>query len=389
MFRSRFSAEEASNAGQKSFEHLIGVLPACSTRSDELLKMQQEDIAEEIALGKQKFWGTHVKQSRQMMLDTYSPEKAAALSVLLRRNGTWQCPTLTLLHMFAYGDDAAFRNDPRLKYVPVRQRADWDPAKIDGEHTPEDFAYSRREFVKDLEVVGAMQRAGVGILAGTDSGNPFCFRGFSLHDELGFLVQAGLTPMEALQAATLNPARFLGRESELGTVQVGKAADLVVLDANPLVDIANTRRIASVVYRGKLLPRSSLDEMLAQAEAFAGRKPIGSVLFATIQAKGADAAVKQYRELQATQPTAYDFGENELIGLGYGLIHMKKYADAIVIFKLSVEAFPHSYNTYDSLAEAYMDNGEKELAISNYQKSVQVNPNNRNGVEKLKLLGVN
>ena len=379
------SAQEASNAGQKSFEHLIGILPACSTRSDELLKAQQADLAEDLA-GKPKFWGTHVVQTRQMMLDTYSPEKAAALSAVLKSNGTWQVPTLTLLRMFAYGDDPAFLKDDRLKYVPVRMRMSWDPATVDGKHTPEDFAYMKKEFEKDLEVVGAMQKSGVGILAGTDTANPFCFPGFSLHDELGLLVRAGFSPMQALQAATLNAARFLGKEKDLGTIEKGKLADLVLLDADPLVEIGNTKKIDAVVYAGRLFSRASLDEMLGQAEAFAGRKPVGDVLFKTIQEKDIDAAVKQYRELKATQPAAYDFGENELIGLGYGLLSMKKFKEAIEIFKLSVEAYPESYNTYDSLAEAYMDDGDKELAIKNYQKSLEINPENANGRKMLEKL---
>ena len=379
------SAQEASNAGQKSFEHLIGILPACSTKSDELLKAQQADLAEDLA-GKPKFWGTHVLQSRQMMLDTYSAEKAAELSAVLKSNGTWQVPTLTLLRMFAFGDDPAFLKDDRLKYVPVRMRMSWDPAAVDGTHTAEDFAYMKKEFQKDLAVVGTMQKSGVGIMAGTDTANPFCFPGFSLHDELGLLVQAGLSPLQALQAATLNPARFLGREKDLGTIEQGKLADLVLLDANPLDDIGNTKQIAGVVSAGKFYPRASLDEMLAKIEALAGRKPIGSVLFQTIQEKGVDAAVKQYRELKATQPDAFDFDENEFIGLGYGLLRMKRIQDAIEIFKLSVEAYPLSYNTYDSLAEAYMDNGDKELAIRYYEKSVQINPHNTNGIEKLKQL---
>ena len=182
------SAAEASNAGQKSFEHLVGVLPACSTHSDELLQGQQADLAEDLVSKKPKFWGPHVKQSRQMMLDSYSPDKAAALSAVLKSNGTWQCPTLTLLRMFGFGDDPAFLNDPHLKYMPqVFREFFWDPAAIDGKRTPEDFAYMKKEFQKDLEVVGAMQRSGVGILAGTDTPNPFCFPGFSLHDELGLL----------------------------------------------------------------------------------------------------------------------------------------------------------------------------------------------------------
>lgn len=269
------SAEEASNAGQKTFEHLIGILPACSTHSDEILTAQQADLAEDLVSKKPKFWGPNVKQSGQIMIDSYSPDKAASLFTLLKSNGTWQCPTLTLLHMFGFGDDPAFLNDPRLKYMPQTIRAFWEPTAIDGKRTPADFAYMKKEFQKDLEVVGAMQKSGVGILAGTDTPNPFSFPGFSLHDELGFLVQAGLSPADALRTATLNPARFLGREKDLGTVENGKLADLVLLDANPLDDIANTTRIAAVVYRGKLYPRASLDEMLAQVETLASKRSIG------------------------------------------------------------------------------------------------------------------
>jgi len=203
---------------------------------------------------------------------------------------------------------------------------------------------------------------------------------------LGLLVQAGLSPMEALQAATLNPARFQGKEKDLGTIDKGKIADLVLLDANPLDEIGNTKRIAAVVSAGKLYSRAALDQMLAKVEAVANRKPIGDVLFKTIQEKDVDAAIKQYRELKSNQAAAYDFDENEFIGLGYGLLHMKKFKEAIEIFKLSVEAYPQSYNAYDSLGEAYMDNGDKELAIKNYQKSLELNPGNANGVKKLKEL---
>lgn len=97
--------------------------------------------------------------------------------------------------------------------------------------------------------------------------------------------------------------------------------------------------------------------------------------------------MQQYRDLKVAEPNAYDFSENELVGLGYQLIRMKQYKDAIAIFKLSVEAYPKSYNTYDSLAEAYMDDGDKDLAIQNYRKSLEINPQNNNAVEKLKALG--
>jgi imidazolonepropionase-like amidohydrolase len=99
--------------------------------------------------------------------------------------------------------------------------------------------------------------------------NPFCFPGFSLHDELAILVEAGLSPMAALQAATLNPARYLGIEKAIGTVTQGKIADLVLLDANPLDDIRNTTKINSVVANGRLLDRTVLDQRLTQVRAIA------------------------------------------------------------------------------------------------------------------------
>lgn len=375
------TAEEGSRAGQKSFEHLVGVLPAVSSRSDEWFKLAQQDFAAIQTKG--KFEGLHDWTSGREMLETYSPEKAAVLSAVFKSNGTWQCPTLVLLRMFAYGNEPEFLADPRLKYMPPSMTRSWDPAQLDGARTPQDFAYSRKEFDKDLEVVGAMAKAGVGILAGTDSQNPYTFYGFSLHDELGLLVRAGLTPMQALQASTLNAATFFGMEKDLGTIEQGKIADLVLLDANPLDEIGNTKKIDAVVYGGKLYTRDQLDEMLARVEKLAARPLIGMVLYKTIQEKGIEAAVTQYHELSTAQPDAYDFSEDELIQLGYQLIHQKRYKEAIEIFKLSVEAYPQSYNTYDSLAEAYMDNGDKDLAITNYEKSIQINPNNRNGIAML------
>ena len=379
------SADEASNAGQKSFEHLLGILPACSSRSEELNKAAQADLAEEIATGQpmELETGPHLRQTRQMMLDTYSAEKAVTLFTLLKRNGTWQCPTLTVNRVIAFANDTSFTHDPRLKYMPRNLRASWGTVF---HLTPEDFAYEKKEFAKEMEVVGAMQKSGVGILAGTDTLNPLCFPGFSLHDELGLLVQAGLSPMAALQAATLNPARFLGREKDLGTVEAGKFADLVLLDANPLDDIGNTKKIEAVFYRGQYFPRASLDQMLAKVEAEASRKSVAEAMMQTIHETDAAAAVKQYRDLRATQPNAYDFSENELIGLGYQLIAMKRFKDAIEIFELSVEAYPESYNAYDSLAEAYMDNGDTDLAIQNYRKSLELNSGDTNAIEKLKKL---
>jgi imidazolonepropionase-like amidohydrolase len=122
-----------------------------------------------------------------------------------------------------------------------------------------------------LSLPGAMQRAGVPLLAGTDEPNPWAIPGFSLHDELALLVHGGLTPLQALQTATINPARFLGATDSLGAVAPGKLADLVLLDADPLADIHNTTRIVAVFTTGRYFNRAALKALLAEAARMAGR----------------------------------------------------------------------------------------------------------------------
>jgi imidazolonepropionase-like amidohydrolase len=133
---------------------------------------------------------------------------------------------------------------------------------------------TRKRFVeKELEVVNAMHHAGIPFLAGTDTPPGVnIFPGFSLHEELERFVAAGFSPLEALQTATLNPAKFLGRENELGTIEKGKLADMVLLDANPLDDIGNTRKIAGLVANGRYFSRADLDNMLDQVRRQAAAK---------------------------------------------------------------------------------------------------------------------
>jgi hypothetical protein len=246
------SAAEASDAGQKSIEHLTGILLGCSYKETEL----RNEIV------KARSPGARSRGEGVELLDTFSDRKAKDLFALFVKNQTWQCPTLTVLRSNAYLGDQSFRNDGRLKYIPRPMRERWGQ-RIANRN---DSDYVKRVFKKEVEIVGVMQRAGVPLLAGTDTGNPFCFPGFSLHDELALLVIAGLTPSEALRTATLNPAKFLGLDKTLGTIEQGKIADLVLLDADPLADIRNTQRINAVISNGRLFDRKALEKMLAQAE---------------------------------------------------------------------------------------------------------------------------
>ncbi len=200
--------------------------------------------------------------------------KALALAAVLKRYRTWLCPTLIMRLSYASLDDPKLSQDPRLKFVKPSWRRRWLRMSADAAKTPAAEWVRRRELVQqEKELVGLMHKIRVGILAGTDEVSPFCAPGFSLHDELALLVEAGLTPLQALQCATINPARFLNRSRSFGAIEKGKVADLVLLDANPLVSIRNTQKINAVVVNGRLLNRQKLDTMLSEIESAAHVNP--------------------------------------------------------------------------------------------------------------------
>jgi imidazolonepropionase-like amidohydrolase len=247
-------ASEASELGQKSFEHLIGIFEGSSPREAEFLQGPK---------GPGRF------------LASFDPARAASLIELLARNHTWQCPTLVWERGGSLLEEMDQARDPLAKYAPASwKEGTWKRFTDEITHDPgRDDLATRRTFVeKELQMVSAMHHAGVPFLAGTDTAaGVHVFPGFSLHEELRLFVEAGFTPLESLQTATIQPARFLGMEDRLGTVEPGKLADLLLLDENPLLDIGNTRTIWAVVANGRLFSRADLDEMLEGVEARASR----------------------------------------------------------------------------------------------------------------------
>lgn len=267
---SQVKASEASDAGQKSIEHLTGILHACSTKEDELLKEITEAMRKPDASTLNYL--RQLRAQNKTLLETYSEEKARALFARFVKNGTYQSPTLAVLRAITFISDPEFTSDARMKYISPSVKSYWQNSSFARPRSAERVALDKQIFQKHLEIVGAMRKAGVEMLAGTDLGNPYVFPGFSLHDELALLVKAGLTPMEALQSATRNAARFLGKLNSTGTIEKGKMADLVLLDADPLADIANTQKIDSVIVGGRLIAKSELQKMMAEVEAAANRK---------------------------------------------------------------------------------------------------------------------
>ena len=263
------SAREASEAGQKSIEHLEGIFLACSAIEPELMKTIEE-AAKDPSQIKTSF-GKKRNELEVKAMETYSQEKAAALFARFAANGTWQAPTLVVIRAVASLNDSNFTNDPRLKYLRASIRKNWESQDDFRLKNKPSESVIRMALQKRLELIGAMHRAGVKMLAATDAVVWYVFPGFSLHDELELFVKAGLSPMEALQTATRNPAIYLGMSDTLGTVESGKTADLVLLEANPLEKISNTKRIAAVILGGRLIPKISLDKMLEDAELAASK----------------------------------------------------------------------------------------------------------------------
>jgi imidazolonepropionase-like amidohydrolase len=251
------SALEASDAGQKSMEHLYGIALACSARDEELR-------SELVKGGASVSFPVLDHVEIEDAYASYSEEKAAKVFAHLAKNHTWQVPTFAADLPYSRSFDDHVTHDERLRYIPRTIQAQWGEraTAVAGTSPWEKF------FVNRLKMLNVMHGAGVPVLAGTDSAwyQPYTYAGFSLHDELALLVQAGLTPAESLQAATLSPARYLGMEKSLGTIREGKLADLVLLSADPLQDIGNTQKIDAVIVDGRLLDRKALDFLLTEAE---------------------------------------------------------------------------------------------------------------------------
>jgi hypothetical protein len=263
------SAHAASEAGQASIEHLTGVLLACSTREDELRRRQLAAPSPYDSVNQSL---ERLRDWQQDLLNSYSDEKAAKLFQTFVANHTWQVPTFPLLIHLAYlTPETDLANDSRMKYVPAGVRKNWDAGRRENLVNQGATEFQMRsELVKrSLAVFNQMHAAGVPVMAGTDTTTPNVFPGFALHEDLNYFVQAGLTPLEALQSATIKPAEFLGHAGDQGTIASGKRADLVLLSANPLDDIRSTQKIDAVIVNGKLLNRGDLDALLAKVAAFA------------------------------------------------------------------------------------------------------------------------
>ncbi|MFD5074437.1 amidohydrolase family protein [Streptomyces sp. NPDC058371] len=266
---------EASNAGLASIEHLFEFWYDTS-RDEE--RLRREIARVRVDGGDYAGWMTKTHPLEYAAARTYDPGKARRVFERLARNGTRVTPTLTVHRTADVPQDVA-HDDPRFRYVSADTLAYWqwttENIYLKG-RTARESEERRELFGLRGMLAGALAEAGVPLMTGTDLGTSYLLPGFGLHDELELLVQAGLSPAQALRAATLEPARFLGH-SDAGTIARGNVADLVLLEADPLRDIRNTTRINSVFVRGRLIDSDGRRRMLAEIEAVADRPVTGDI----------------------------------------------------------------------------------------------------------------
>ena len=245
-------ASEAITAGQRTFEHLIGIFEASTP--DETMFLTRKYGAGADSAG---------NKSLATLLNRYDAKREADIIQLIAKNKVWQCPTLFWERGQWLVDVIDFKQDPDSAFIPktwMDRKFPSSQRSIARSMDTDSLAVRQRFVAHELDIVRKLHAAGVPFLAGTDSpAGVDLTPGISLHLELQRFVAAGFTPLEALQTATINPARFFGKVSDYGSVQPGRIADLVILRANPLENIANTRTIAGVIADGKYWSSSDLE----------------------------------------------------------------------------------------------------------------------------------
>lgn len=237
----RVSIYKAIEAGMSSSEHLYGFLNACSS----------------------------VDTSNEALVSTFSEKRFDSICTVLAKSSMWLCPTLTVNRAMSYLNDSIFINDSRIAYLPGYVLEIWNQ-KLNPYTKSEidNFSNSTRvRYLFELSLTGKMNEKGVKFLAGTDFPNPYVFPGFSLHDELSLMVKGGMPVLDALRSATINPAIFMNKKADFGSVEAGKLASLVLLNKNPLENIENTKTIETVIVQGKVYNRKALDLLLEQAKS--------------------------------------------------------------------------------------------------------------------------
>ena len=243
--------EEAIEAGLGGMQHVRNMDLACAKDADNLLDDRQVSLENEASIAGSAL-RTHIHSSqRYYAIDNTDDERCLRIIMKLSEYGVFQTPTLTI-NTF---DSRRFYADPKWREtyqeLPEAAENNWMQGSLKLANI--DVTENAKKFdAWSLSLVNKMHQEGVKIIAGTDTPIGYLTPGYSLHKELELLSEAGLSNMDVLRSATITPAEFFGMENQMGTIEVGKLADLVILDKNPLMSISNTQSIHSVIVKGQI-----------------------------------------------------------------------------------------------------------------------------------------
>jgi imidazolonepropionase-like amidohydrolase len=258
----RVSPKEAAEAGQRTFEHVLAMAQGCSTKAESERKGFARILSDPANSAVIEQTPLELFQHERRLYDSRDPAACAETIAAYLRNNVAEAPSLVGYHHVVNAKEI-FSDTKSMRLLPNMIRQNWE-TRINSEMGLKIQSILGPIVPLQSENVRLLNEAGVTLLAATDVGIPTLVPGISLHEELALLVGAGLTPLQALQAATINPARVLGLSDSLGSIEAGKLADLVLLEADPLKDIRNTQRIRAVMADGRLYQRSDIDRLLKE-----------------------------------------------------------------------------------------------------------------------------
>ena len=312
---------EASNAGMRSIEHARFPAFACGPGYE----AWRSAIADP-ANGKNasQRYRAHLKS----LVPEFDEDRCREILETFAKNGTWLCPTHTTRKMDAFADDPKYRSDPRRKYIGPDRLDSWDRDLNNTARVPQQIKTHFKEFFRlGLRVTGLAHQHGVPILVGTDCYDTHVFPGFSYHDELQYLREAGLSPLDILRAATIRAAEYMEIDDEFGSIATDRRADMVLLNADPLLDIRNTAQIQAVIFDGKVHPRDELQSMIQGVETYVAelneaQRPLFHLWDAVIKndMESVQAALKQGVDINALDTRSNVAGGNGRRALNYAAL---------------------------------------------------------------------
>ncbi len=361
-----------SEASRKGLDICLGMegLMASSSAKEEYLR----DVA----------WGVREDSSlfsysklRDFLLESYSPTKSDSITFKIGRSSLALTPLISEAFNRAQLRDSSFYEEERITLIPPTLRKEWYQGR-DWSYLSEEFCRAEMDwFELTSQRMGRFEVCDIKILPGSGQGMPFHFPGYSYHDELAFMVEGGMTIRETLRNASVYPINFLGLGQDLGSIETGKIASMVILKRNPLLDIRHTREVEGIVLDGKYIQKLALQVKVAKIRDRHQRKEIIPILLEAYEKQGVEGLSTRYQSLESEDvfKRNYNFDENSLRKVGLYLQEEIEDLDAAIeVFQLNAAAYPRSAWVYLNLGRAYAAHDNLQLATQNLEKCLQLDP---------------